>query len=69
MENKTMITLDQLKEASEKLNKDIIEYYKLVFDYYGLPRTSCDRDITIYEHAKDFKDRFGLFLIDKQLEE
>lgn len=63
-----MTDLERIKEASNLLDKLITEYYRMVYEYYGLPRDySCTLDGTIFEQAKQFKKRFNLDVIEKKI--
>lgn len=61
------INLDQIKKAGVLLDDLIIRYYKMVFDYYGVPRETCELKGTVHEQAKQFKKRFNLDIISKAI--
>lgn len=60
-------TLEQIKKASEKLDEVLIAYYTMVLEYYGLPRQTCDKEQSVFNLAKDFKERMGIELIEREL--
>jgi len=61
------ITLEQIKEAGRLLDDLIVRYYQMVFDYYGVPRKTCELKDTVHEQAKQFRKRFNLDLINEAI--
>ena len=62
-----MVTIEQLRERGKELDDIIVRYYQMVFDYYGVPRESCELKGTVHEQAKQFRKRFNLDIIQKAI--